>query len=123
MNGLIGVMRKLHAANVSGDLWVDGGFVTENIDPEDVDILIHIPSSRYEFDFRCREAVDWASSPDRLGSHLCDAYRWIEYTKDHPLHAQSEQDRRYWSQWFGFCRPPVRRAKGIVVIDLPGEIP
>ena len=118
---LLDVVRRLNSFKVTGELWIDGSFVTKKVDPEDVDILLRVSSDIYDSDDKARAVVDWASSAELLESHSCDAYRWIEYSSGHPLHAESEADRRYWERWFGYGRNG--KPKGIVVVKLPATLP
>ena len=48
MNGLEYVVYRLTEAGICGDLWVDGSFLTEKIDPNDVDLLLHIKPDFYD---------------------------------------------------------------------------
>lgn len=120
MDRLHDLIRRLSAAGVTGKVWVDGSFVTEKIDPGDVDILIHVTSDLYDNDPVKRATVDWAAHPDRFDTHSCDAYKWIEYSVGHPLFADSEDSRRYWTDWYGLSRGGT--PKGIVVISLPAVV-
>lgn len=112
------LLAELSKPAFPGSVWVDGSFATHKIDPDDVDILIHVDSTDYDGNPACKAAVDWASDPDRYASHSCDAYKWIEYKKGHPLYSVSEDDRLYWTGWFGGHRSN-RIAKGILVVNLP----
>src|SRR5688500_8482129 len=64
VEGLDDLVGRLVRAAVLGEVWIDGSFVTEKVDPEDVDILIHALSSQYDSDASVRAAVDWASHAD-----------------------------------------------------------
>lgn len=121
MDGLCGLVERLNRNGVVGEVWLDGSFVTEKIDPEDVDILIRVSSALYDNDRRVRDAVDWASQEERRDSHNCDSYKWIEYDSGHPLFPDSENDRNYWTRFFGTSRKGV--AKGIVTITIPAVMP
>lgn len=120
MEGLEEVIRRLSGAAIVGEVWVDGSFVTEKIDPEDVDILVRVSSDQYDNDAAKRAVVDWASHPDLWDTHSCDAYKWIEFTVSHPLFADSETMRDYWTNWYGHSRKGT--PKGIIVVNLPAAI-
>ena len=111
------VIKKLNYEQVVGELWLDGSFVTEKIDPDDVDVLLHVSANPYESDARFRSAVDWATDPARKDTHSFDAYKWVEYKAEHPLFRLSERDRKDWSEFFGHGRN--KAAKGIITISLP----
>lgn len=118
MEGLVKVIDKLSAAGIVGSLWLDGSFLTEKIDPDDVDYLLHVGSDIYDLEPAKQIVIDWASAPDLKDSHSCDAYKWIEYRAGHPLYSQSEQERKEWTVWYGVSRSKKDR-KGIVVVSLP----
>lgn len=107
----------LSAGGITGDIWIDGSYLTEKIDPEDIDMLLRVPSSLYDSDPIKRGIIDWATSPDRWDSHSCDSYLWVEYTEGHPLHAESDSFLKYWERWFGHSR--LGEPKGIAVLSVP----
>ncbi len=116
-DGIEHLITRLSTADIAGELWIDGSFVTEKLDPGDADILVRVSSQIYDNDPKKRLVVGWATDPNRLSDHRCDSYRWIEYRRGHPAFALSEDDRKYWSDWFGHSRAGV--SKGIVVIEFP----
>jgi hypothetical protein len=119
-DGLIDLVRQISEAGVDGEIWLDGSFLTNKIDPIDVDCLLRVGSDDYDNDAAKRAVIDWASHEDRLDSHSCDSYKWVEYDAGHPLFAISEDTRRYWSDWYGMSRKKVE--KGIAVVLLPAVI-
>lgn len=120
MKGLHEVIRKLSAGGIVGEVWADGSFVTEKIDPGDVDILVRVSSDQYDNDPAKRAIIDWASHEDLKDSHSCDAYKWIEYSQGHPLFGQSEDERLDWTDFYGHSRSHV--PKGIIVVAIPAVI-
>jgi hypothetical protein len=49
MDGLDTIVGKLIAARIVGDFWVNGSFLTQKIDPEDTDVVLHVDGlSMYE---------------------------------------------------------------------------
>lgn len=120
MDGLEHVVGRISSADVRGELWLDGSFLTQKIDPMDVDYLLRVGSDIYDHDPEKRTIVDWASSAELKDSCSCDAYKWIEYNVGHPLFADSERDREYWTNWYGVSRKGIR--KGIAVVTLPAVL-
>ncbi|MEX0642153.1 MAG: hypothetical protein WD468_05605, partial [Pirellulales bacterium] len=121
MEGLVRVIDKLNRASVIGEVWVDGSFATRKIDASDADILVHVASELYDSNLTVRDAVWWATLPERKDTDSCDSYRWVEYSKGHPKFTDSESDRLYWTNWYGYSE--VRHvAKGIIVVSLPAVI-
>lgn len=109
MDRLTEVIRKLSEAGIIGEIWLDGSFVTEKIDPDDVDTLLRISSDQYDSDVATRTIVDWASAAELKETHSCDAYKWIEYSAGHPLFPDSQDSRRYWTDFFGVCAVESQR--------------
>lgn len=120
MEGLEEVISRLNNADIDGEIWIDGSFLTSKIDPLDVDYLLCVGSDIYDHDPAKRLVIDWASHEDLRDSHSCDAYKWIKYDKGHPLFADSEDTRKYWTDWYGISRKRI--AKGIAVVILPAVV-
>ncbi len=121
MVGLAEVIERLIQYRVVGELWVDGSFLTEKINPGDVDIVLRVPSSVYDDGTsEQREIVDWIYG--NLREHnLCDSYMFYEFPEADPNYLLGEEMRDYWSKWFGHSRD--RTPKGIAVIELIGDTP
>ena len=106
---------------MAGELWVDGSFLTEKINPGDVDVVLRIQSSVYDDGTsEQRMMVDWIRG-NLKEYNLCDSYVFHEFPKDDPDYSLGKRDRDYWSKWFGHSRSQV--PKGIAVIELIGDTP
>ena len=119
MDGIKSLVGKLSDAGVVGDVWIDGSFLTQKIDPDDADIIVHVSAEQYENDPSAKAAVDWSVHDDRQSSHFCDGYKWVEYQRGHIMFNFSDINREKWTKWFGRSRPPKREPKGIAVIAIP----
>jgi hypothetical protein len=82
------VIAVLDAAGVVGSLWVDGSFLTQKIDPEDVDTVLVMQSAFVDAASREQlEVIHWFT--DEFG----DLRRWLKchnfplllYPDGHPL--------------------------------------
>ena len=121
MAGLAEVVERLSQYRVAGELWVDGSFLTEKINPGDVDIVLRVQSSMYDDGTSGqREIVDWIDGNLR-GHNLCDSYVFYEFPEDDPSYSLGKKERDYWNYLFGHSRGGM--PKGIAVIDLTGDIP
>ena len=117
MLGLEQVVDRLRAFKVSGELWVDGSFLTEKIDPNDSDVVLFIQSAFYDnATTEQRESIDWIND-DLKSSHCCDSYVSIEYPQNHSLYSENEWRRAYWIRQWGFSEDNAIM-KGIAVISL-----
>lgn len=120
MAGLEAVVQKLAVTKVAGHLWVDGSFLTQKIDPEDVDLLLRFSGDFYDnATLEQAETIRWFAEEDLKSLHHCDCYIWVELPCDHAAYMESEWSRSYWIRQFGFSRRNER--KGIAVIELSGD--
>lgn len=116
MVGLKKVIERLAKAGVEGHLWVNGSFMTEKIDPEDVDVLLCVNMEFYDScSGNTRKAIDWlnANLKDEL---LCDSYLLCMRPMGHANFPETEFMHAYWTRQFGFDRSD--NLKGIGVISL-----
>ena len=117
MNGLESVVQKLVEARICGDLWVDGSFVTGKINPNDVDVLLHIKPDFYDtVAHDQKQIIQWVNT-DLKGDYLCDSYVMYEYPKGDPQESDYEWLRAYWIKQYGWSRG--EEMKGIVLVSLP----
>ena len=121
MRGLEEVISRLERESVRAEAWVDGSFVTQKTDPEDVDVVFRIPAHLYDQGSpRQQRAIDWVAEVDRRDTHKCDAYAILEYPTTDPLHYLSRDHCQYWKRIFGCSRAGA--AKGIAVVPVLGGI-
>jgi hypothetical protein len=120
MSALEIVARVLVDGEVAGELWVDGSFLTQKIDPEDVDLVLRIHHMLLDGGSqKQRETVNWFAS-NLKAAHGCDSYVWAEYPADHPLYWNGVWMQSYWIRQFGFSRQDT--GKGIAVVKLPDGV-
>jgi uncharacterized protein DUF6932 len=119
MSGLDQLIEQLENAEVTGELWVDGSFTTQKIDPEDVDLLLCVDGILYDVSpEEKRQVVDGFESPTLKTSHHCDSYVLREYPQGHLQHGESLWMRAYWIKQFGFSRD--ENFKGILTLQVRG---
>jgi hypothetical protein len=114
--GLQSVITELTISGVRGEMWVDGSFLTQKIDPEDVDLVAKVPSTFYDTcTAQQRAKIDWINGNLKV-SHFCDSYLWVEFPVGHQHYWNSEWQKAYWIKQFGFTRG--QNLKGIAVVTL-----
>ena len=96
------IIEKLQSLNIPCHLIVDGSFLTEEIEPSDIDFVICVTPEFYE---SCNDEqlayLDWIrDSFDIRQTHACDCYLCVEYPADHPAWFQGIQDRTLWVNLF-----------------------
>lgn len=117
MRGLERIVDTLRSHNIVGDLWINGSFVAEKINPNDVDVVLFVDGAFLENATpQQKQAIDWLNSNLR-DSHYCDSYVSTKWPESSPLYSYGEYWRAYWIRQWGFNRndEPV---KGIAVIPL-----
>jgi len=118
MEGFRKFVDRLAAFEISCEIWVDGSFTTEKIDPKDIDLLVRCDGVRYNGEQKYREAVDWVIENQKKELR-CDSYALLEYPEGHELHEEGEWWHAYWQVKWGFSRE--EDPKGIVVVKVGGE--
>lgn len=115
-NGLVTLVQTLETAGVPGHLWIDGSFLTEKIDPKDVDVILKVDGSVYNSGTpEQRAAIDWVNANQKL-TLKCDSYALFEYPPGDPLHDEGRWWYSWWHRQWGFSREDD--PKGIVVVSL-----
>jgi hypothetical protein len=91
IDGLEIIVKRLVFAGVIGEIWVDGSFVTEKIDPSDVDILLMVDGKFFDnASPEQQEIMKWVQANLKT-SHLCDSNLWVQYEQTHPAMARLNQ--------------------------------
>lgn len=121
MTGLETIVARLVAAGIVGDLWINGSFVTEKIDPEDTDVVLHVDGLQM---YECgtheqRAAIDWIISNLKNTELHCDSYHLFTYRIPHLLVDEGQWDHSYWHHKFGLSREV--ETKGIVIVSIPDD--
>lgn len=111
MAGLVEVIHKIQGHLDGCEMWINGSFLTEKIDPEDVDFVLRIKSELYDYGtFEKRQLIDWVAS--NLRNELrCDSYIFFEYAVSDPQFSFGDEMRQYWLRQFGTARN--QQLKGI----------
>jgi len=66
-NGLVSFIQTLEAAKITGELWADGSYLTEKINPKDIDLVLKIDGTLYNSGtVEQRQAIDWVIANQKL---------------------------------------------------------
>jgi len=106
--------------------WLDGGFTTNKINPNDLDVVSHVDAlkinnNKYTLDQFRRLFIDKThSNRVRLNSkYKCDPFAITIYPPGHKYYDFSLRDIKYWSDWFGHdTRISGKPSKGLIELDL-----
>jgi len=103
--GLEKVVEVLRENEIAGELWVDGSFLTEDVDPNDSDVVLRVSGEEYDLiDGAKRDIIHWVRDNEPKVPHRCDSYVYFEYPPGHAHHGFSEWMHAYWVRQFGFSR-------------------
>lgn len=118
MDGFEVVVSQLNQSGLRMELWVNGSFVTEKLNPSDVDFLARAEGPHIDAATIAQKRVwQWLAQTDLKTPHKYDAYTLSEHPEGHVLGEFSEWRRAYWLRQFGFSRGDDE--KGLAVIRLP----
>lgn len=119
MAGIETVVARLVDVGIIGDLWVNGSFVTEKINPKDTDVVLSVDGEQmYELGkIEQREVIDWIIGNLKNTELKCDSYHLFTYPEGHLLFDEGVFNKAYWTSTFGFSRE--YEFKGIAVIPIP----
>ena len=119
LEGLNRICRMLQDLAIPCSLIIDGSFLTEEIEPNDIDFTVCVTPEFYE---SCTpkqlECLEWIrDSFDIKKTHLCDCYLCVEYPEGHPDWFDGIQDRSYWVSLFAIS-VVHKTVRGVGLIQL-----
>lgn len=116
MMGLERLIGELGSRGVNTDVWIDGSFVTEKINPEDVDLVLCTDGRVYDEGTDEQRTILHTVNANLKGALGCDSYLFLEYPQGHPLYEEGQRLREYWLRQFGRSRGG--EPKGIAVVEV-----
>lgn len=114
MNNVEGIIDQINRQAIEGEIWVDGSFMTEKLNPDDADIAFVVPAKVYRtLTFAQRAYFDSFRSTSLYDRYKIDNYG-IAIDRNDP---EGEWMYVYWAKQFGFSRS--NEMKGILKIQVP----
>jgi len=102
--------EQLRSAGISGVAWLDGSFLTQKFNPDDIDLIFWSPTTtRPLSDAEKRLVAKLLDKPTCRATYDLDVYCESPRGED-VVHSQA-----YWKGMFGFCHDG-RTAKGIAEV-------
>jgi hypothetical protein len=117
------ILQRIVGARIDGEVWVDGSFLTEKIDPGDIDFFVNIAPHYYESGTGDQtDIIEWliARENEPKTKYRCDCDVGIVYPEESPDRYIWEQVSTQWRRLFGFS-VKAGEPKGIALLRL-GEI-
>lgn len=122
--GLRAIADRLAAGGIAGELWVDGSFLTQKMEPGDVDIVLRVEEDFLNATSPSQQSLlDWfgsaneAAREQRKKQFGCDSYVFCELPEGHPYYP-GRSLFEYWKTQFG--RDREQTPKGIAVVLISG---
>lgn len=117
MDGLESLLERVNRIGLAMEVWINGSFLTEKMNPRDSDIVIRVARSDWATATNAQKtAVFWVNDTDLEPEFKCDAYAFVDDSSG-PQLDDSEGDRGYWIRQYGFSRGDI--PKGVAVVVLP----
>lgn len=115
MSGIEAICNSLSTALIPASVWINGSFMTQKIDPADVDLAVRLSHAALPNPGPEQQALLGRIATKQFAG--CDSYFFIEYPEGHPYHGAGDMMRAYWQRQFGFTR--TDKFKGVAVIRTP----
>lgn len=115
---LMEVVDRLAQVGLKCDIWLDGSFLTEKIDPDDVDFVVDVPAGQYDKLTFAQESIlsDLSARKFKEDKHL-HSFVMFNAPMGHSLFPLSRESHERWKRDFGFAYVS-RIPKGIAVIGV-----
>jgi hypothetical protein len=122
MNGFLRIACDLVALRVICDLVVDGSFLTEEINPEDIDFAVCVTPEFYD---SCSDSqlrfLEWIRDDFMIrDTHLCDCHLCVEFEPNDPQYFDGIQSRFFWVNLFAKS-VVYKRERGVALIHITDE--
>lgn len=122
MQGFQRIVGDLRRLQIRADIVVDGSFVTQEIDPDDIDFAVVVSPEFYE---SCSPEqltyLEWIRDEFSIKTtHLCDCYLCVEYPKDHAEYFDGIQNREFWVNLYAES-VIYKRKRGVAIVRVSGD--
>lgn len=116
MISLESLVTELETHNVRTEVWIDGSFLTEKTNPEDVDLVLCTDGQVYDQGTQEQRTLLESINGNLKATLNCDSYIFLEYPKEHHLYEIGAEMREYWLRQFGTSRRD--EPKGIALLEV-----
>lgn len=117
--GYLNFIEDLKANGIEGEIWIDGSFVTNKIDPNDIDLLCVIDNNLLNSLPKHVQPNLFRLFDNEIAhrEYRCDPYMLAKLQESHPKFYESYINQRaYWRGFFTYTRN--EEPKGILRMKL-----
>jgi len=113
------VLNELARVQIACEVWVDGSFLTQKIDPDDVDFIVDVPIAVFNTISAAQQTLldQYVAMAFRASDDL-HSFVIFNAPAGHPMEPMAIQLHQQWQRDFGFSYVG-RVPKGIAVIGVP----
>lgn len=106
--------QRLQRADIRCEIWLDGSFITQKVNPADVDLSVRVDLDVVE---QLSVEQDLLLQDVAAGTiPSLDSYVFVAYPVGHPRRSTPEDRWPYWAEWWGVDR--AGWLKGTAVLRL-----
>ncbi len=119
--GFMEIVCKLVEHAIRGDLIINGSFLTQEIEPNDIDFALCVSDDFYlTSSIKQRSYMDWIGEEKSIKhTYLCDCYLCVECDVGSWMYFDGIQTRQYWVNLYRYSKV-VNRERGLAIIRLTG---
>lgn len=119
MDGFRQIVAMLEKERISCELIVDGSFLTEEIQPDDIDFAVVVTPDSYDHCTKQqRELLDWIGDSKEIAkTHLCDCYLCVNYKEGDAEWFEGFCDRAWWLNLYAKS-VIYKRDRGIAIVRI-----
>lgn len=111
------ILAQLNGLGICSDFWLDGSFLTEKLDPNDFDYVVHVSNDTYTNLSGLQKEFIVVVRDKLRQDKECDGKLLVTYPEGHEFHAEWEAVRSRLHSLFSFSRD--LEFKGIVRYTFP----
>lgn len=117
--GLQTIVAALGLQAIVCELLVDGSYLTEEIEPEDIDFAVVVTPQFYDgCNLAQRNLLDWIGDDKQIkAAHLCDCYLCIDFKEGDAGWFEGICDREWWLRFYS-TSVVFKRERGIAVVRI-----
>jgi hypothetical protein len=112
------LVGNIAALGIKCEIWVDGSFLTEKIDPSDVDFVVDVPIDLVQtFNEQQQGLLEDLKNREFRRSKKLHSFVMFRAPLGHNFYPASQESHKQWSKDFGYSYIK-KEPKGIAVVEV-----